>query len=204
MYDHVEILTQRHAALIPCAGQIAQAFTLLHTSLSRGGTLFLAGNGGSAADADHWSGELLKGFCKRRPLPAAECQSMRAEMASALQGGLRAIPLTGFAAFSTAFANDVDSQYVWAQLVYTLGRAGDVFIGLSTSGNAGNVCLAAEAARGKGLQVLGLTGKQGGRLKPLCDVCIDVPETETYKVQELHLPVYHCLALMVEDAFFAH
>lgn len=174
----------------------------MRDALLQEGTLFLAGNGGSAADADHWTGELLKGFCKLRPLSAEVRSRLRPELAEHLQGGIRAIPLTGFPAFTTAFSNDVDPALIWAQLVHTLGRKGDVFIGLSTSGNARNVGLAAEAAGAKSLKIVGLTGKGGGALAALCDVCICVPATETYHVQELHLPVYHCLSLMLEDEFF--
>jgi D-sedoheptulose 7-phosphate isomerase len=200
---HLEILKQRHPILIECLNVIEQAFIVMRDSVAQEGTLFLAGNGGSASDADHWSGELLKGFCKQRPLSAASRSHMRPELADRLQGGIRAIPLTGFPAFTTAFSNDVEPSLVWAQLVHTLGRRDDVFIGLSTSGNASNVCAAAEAARAKGLSVIGLTGQHGGALKSLCDLCICVPATETYHVQELHLPVYHCLSLMLEDEFFS-
>lgn len=203
MHVHLETLTRRHPVLSPCVESIEQAFAVMRDSLRAEGTLFLAGNGGSAADADHWSGELLKGFCKLRPLSPAARARMRPDIADRLQGGLRSIPLTGFTAFTSAFSNDVSAELAWAQLVYTLGRPGDVFIGLSTSGNARNVCLAAEAAKAKGLTVTGLTGQSGGRLKGLCDLCICVPATETYHVQELHLPVYHCLSLMLEDEFFS-
>jgi D-sedoheptulose 7-phosphate isomerase len=203
MNAHLEILKQRHPVLAPCLRTIENAFTIMRDSLGQDGTLFLAGNGGSAADADHWSGELLKGFCKMRPLSETARGNMRPELADRLQGGLRAIPLTGFPAFTTAFSNDVDPSLAWAQLVQTLGREGDVFIGLSTSGNAANVCLAAEAARARRLTVVGLTGQHGGALKALCDLCICVPATETFHVQELHLPVYHCLSLMLEDEFFS-
>ena len=203
MTPHLETLKQRHPVLTDCMHTIEQAFLIMRDSIAQEGTLFLAGNGGSAADADHWSGELLKGFCKQRPLPVEARSRMRPELADRLQGGIRAIPLTGFPAFTTAFSNDVEPSLVWAQLVHTLGRKGDVFIGLSTSGNASNVCAAAEAARAKGLTIVGLTGQRGGALKALCDLCICVPATETYHVQELHLPVYHCLSLMLEDEFFS-
>lgn len=202
MNKHLETLRNRHPVLSSCVETIEQAFTLLRDSLQREGTLFLAGNGGSAADADHWSSELLKGFCKLRPLSAEARARLRPDIADKLQGGIRAIPLTGFPAFTTAFSNDVDPGLVWAQLVHTLGRENDVFIGLSTSGNAKNVCFAAEAARARGLKVVGLTGQGGGTLKGLCDLCICVPATETFHVQEFHLPVYHCLSLMLEDEFF--
>ncbi len=163
----------------------------------------ICGNGGSASDSEHWAGELLKGFCKSRKLPAAEADSLSANLRDRLQGGLPIIPLTGFPAFSTAFANDVSPELIFSQLVWVLGVDGDCFIGISTSGNASNVCLAAEAARGRRMTRIALTGENGGDLRSLCDLTIRVPERETYLVQELHLPIYHCLSLMLEDEFFS-
>jgi len=200
---HLEILRDRHPVLLSCVETIEQAFTLMRNSLQQDGTLFLAGNGGSAADADHWSGELLKGFCNFGLCPQRRAVACGQRSPTDCKGGIRAIPLTGFPAFTTAFSNDVDPSLVWAQLVHTLGREGDTFIGLSTSGNARNICSVAEAARAQGLKVVGLTGQHGAALKALCDLCICVPATETYHVQELHLPTYHCLSLMLEDEFFA-
>lgn len=181
---------------------IQQAFVALRDALRRGNKLLLCGNGGSAADADHWAGELLKGFKRARALPAADQAKLPPALAAQLQGALPAIPLTGFTALATAFANDVAPELVFAQLTWGLGQPGDVFIGLSTSGNAHNVCAAAEVARAKGLFVLGLTGSSGGKLAPLCDLALRVPATETYRVQEYHLPIYHCLSLMLEEEFF--
>jgi D-sedoheptulose 7-phosphate isomerase len=145
---------------------------------------------------------LLKGFKLERPLSPAERGALRPELAARLQGALPAIPLTSFAALTTAFGNDVAAELAYAQLAWGLGRRGDVFVGLSTSGNAKNVCAAAEVAREKGMRVIGLTGATGGKLKPLCDVCLCAPVTETFRVQEYHLPIYHCLSLMLEEAFF--
>ena len=171
-------------------------------SFAAGGKLLLCGNGGSAADADNWAAELLKGFVKKRPLPPEERSQLSTEVAERLQGALPAIPLTSFAAFQTAFANDVDSTFAFAQLVWALGAGGDVLVGISTSGQAENVCAAMNAARAKNLVTVGLTGQSGGRLKELTDVCIRAPASETHRVQELHLPIYHCLCLMLEEAFF--
>jgi len=190
---------------------LEQALMLLERCAQSGHKILLCGNGGSAADADHIAAELMKSFVYRRPLdPAleatlhAQCPGEDARgLAAALEAPVAAISLCGQVAMLTAFSNDVDPSLVWAQLVHALGRRGDVFIGLSTSGNATNVCAAAEAARAKGLTVVGLTGQHGGALKSLCDLCICVPATETYHVQELHLPVYHCLSLMLEDEFFS-
>ncbi len=181
---------------------IAQAFALLGGCFAGGGKLLLCGNGGSAADAEHWSGELLKGFKSLRPLPEPERRGLPPALAARLQGGLPALPLTSFIALSTAFANDVEPRLVFAQLVWALGKPGDILAAISTSGNAANVCDAAVAARARGLRVLGLTGESGGKLAPLCDVCVRGPATETFRVQEFHLPIYHCLSLMLEERFF--
>ena len=155
--------------------------------------MLLCGNGGSAADAEHWAGELLKGFVQKRPLNSVEKSGLPADLALKLQGALPAIPLTGFVSLGTAFANDVDPNLTFAQLVWGLGRPGDVLIGISTSGNARNVCMAMEAARVRGMLRIGLSGKTGGDLCSLCNVCIKAPATETYLIQEYHLPIYHCL-----------
>jgi D-sedoheptulose 7-phosphate isomerase len=176
---------------------------LLRDAIANGGKLLLCGNGGSAADADHWAGELLKGFKSKRMLSPAARAGLPAAIADSLQGAIPAIPLTGFAALTTAFANDVDGDLTFAQLTHALGRPGDVLIGLSTSGNARNVCAAATVARVRGLRILGLTGASGGTLAPLCDICLRVPAAETFRAQEFHLPIYHCLSLMLEDDFFS-
>ena len=200
---HLEELVKRLPELEPCRESIAGAYDMLHDCFSSGGKLLLCGNGGSAADADHWSGELLKGFNHQRPLSAKERKNLPRYVARHLQGALPAIPLTGFSALTSAFCNDVAPVLVFAQLTSALGRRGDVLIALSTSGNARNVCLAVETARARGLRTIGLTGATGGRLHKLCDLCIRAPSRETYRVQEYHLPIYHCLSLMLEEAFFA-
>jgi D-sedoheptulose 7-phosphate isomerase len=202
MNPHLVQLLDRRPELESCRDDINEVFLACCQSLRNGGKLLLAGNGGSAADADHWTGELLKGFCSKRPLSAPEKESLPAELRDKLQGGIPAIPLTGFTALATAFNNDVDPTLTFAQLVWALGKPGDVFIGISTSGNAANIGAAMTAAKAKGLVRVGLTGKTGGKLLPLTDLCIRVPATETYRIQELHLPVYHCLSLMLEDEFF--
>jgi D-sedoheptulose 7-phosphate isomerase len=178
------------------------SYLMLRDTIVGGGKLLLCGNGGSAADADHWAGELLKGFKLTRPLSPEQRAGLPAALADSLQAGIPAIPLTGFPAFMTAFANDVNGELAFAQLTHVLGRRGDVWIGLSTSGNARNVCAAATVARARGLHTLGLTGVSGGDLAPLCDLCVQVPTTETFRAQEFHLAIYHCLSLMLEDEFF--
>ncbi len=194
-------LLHRYPALHECSEDILKAFELLKETFLNDRKILLCGNGGSAADSDHWAGELLKGFSHPRPLSLQARKGLPADLADRLQWALPAIPLTGFAALSTAFGNDVDPELVFAQLVFGLGQTGDVLVGLSTSGNSANVCQAAKVARHKKLQVLTLTGAKGGKLKELSDVCIRVPATETPIVQEFHLPIYHCLCLMLEDHF---
>ncbi len=169
----------------------------------------MCGNGGSSADADHIVGELMKGFLKKRPLPEPLRQSLVARdaelgqsLASLLQGALPAVNISGHSALSTAFANDVSAELVFAQQVMGLGRPGDLLLGISTSGNARNVLAAFAAARASGLAAIGLTGEAGGKMQERCDVLIRVPAARTHEVQELHLPVYHCLCAMIEERFF--
>jgi D-sedoheptulose 7-phosphate isomerase len=202
MNPHLDKLLERRPELAPCRGEVARAFGMLRDCFQGGGKLLLCGNGGSAADAEHWAGELLKGFGQKRPLNSAEKGRLSADLGLKLQGALPAIPLTGFVSLSTAFANDVDPHLAFAQLVWALGKPGDVLVGISTSGNARNVCAAMEAARARSMCCLGLSGRTGGRLHPLCDLCIRVPATETYLIQELHLPIYHTLCFMLEDECF--
>jgi D-sedoheptulose 7-phosphate isomerase len=188
--------------LAVCGADIRATYSAIRECYRSGGKLLLCGNGGSASDADHWAGELLKGFKLRRPLSHEQRTGLASDVADKLQGGLPAIPLTAFPALTTAFANDVDGDLCFAQLTHVFGRRGDVWIGLSTSGNARNVCAAASVARARGLAVLGLSGASGGKLAPLCDHCIRVPSSETFRVQEYHLPIYHCLSLMLEEEFY--
>jgi D-sedoheptulose 7-phosphate isomerase len=201
--DHLAALLARRPELGPIAGDIRAAHELFLRCYRGGGTALFCGNGGSAADSDHWAGELLKGFESRRPLPAAQHVGLDESIAGRLQCGLPAIPLTGFPALRTAVANDIDPVLEFAQLVQAFGRPGGLFVGISTSGNAGNVCAAAEVARARGLMVLGLTGAGGGRLAGLCDVCLCAPSARTCEAQEYHLPIYHTLCLMLEDALFS-
>lgn len=188
-----ELIT-RYPVLESCRISILAAVQAMRESLNSGGKLLICGNGGSGADAEHWAGELLKRFYQTRPLPAG----LPAELAAELEGALPAIPLNSFSAFQSAWANDRNPDYNFAQLVNALGRRGDVLIGLSTSGNAKNVNYAVATAKALGLKTVGLTGVKGGALADAADVVIRVPETETFRVQELHLPVYHCICLMLD------
>lgn len=198
--DHLADLALRRPELLPMLGEIQQAADMLIRCFRDGGNTLIAGNGGSASDADHWSGELLKGFESRRPLSENFRNGLPPDIADQLQMAVPCIPLTGFPALRTAVANDIHPDLEFAQLVMALGRPGSLFVGLSTSGNARNVCMAAKVARARGLAVLGLTGEGGGQLAPLCDICLRVPATRTLEVQELHLPIYHTVCLLVEDS----
>ena len=207
--DHLQQLINNYPHLSPISASIKSAFGLITESYTNGGKLLIAGNGGSAADSDHIVGELMKNFVKKRKLPDSftkKLSEINTDMASyllpRLQPGLPAISLSGNSPLTTACINDIDAYISFAQQVYGYGNEGDVFLALSTSGNAKNVLYAAVTARAKKLKVIGLTGGNGGRLIDFADVSIVVPETETYKIQELHLPVYHCLCLMIEDYFF--
>lgn len=194
-------LLARLPSLRACAEDISRGFELMQQSLLAGGKLLLCGNGGSAADAEHWAGELLKGFVHPRRLSEEAARDLPENLRNGLQWAIPAIPLTGFTSLSTAFANDINAELIFAQLVWGLGKSGDVLVALSTSGNSKNICHAAKAARARGLRVLALTGQSGGALRALSDICIGVPATFTPLVQEYHLPIYHCLSLMLEDAW---
>lgn len=202
-------LIARYPALGAVQAQIVRVYEILEACYAAGGKLLIAGNGGSCADAEHIVGELMKGFVKRRPLPEELRRRMEEEsaehgarLAQSLQCGLPAIALDGHPGLNTAFSNDVDADMIFAQQVCGYGRPGDVFLGISTSGNSGNVDYAVTAARAKGLTVIGLTGRDGGKLGRRADAAVVVPEWETFKIQELHLPVYHALCLMLEERFF--
>ena len=205
---YLEELVERYPALDAVKDDVRKAYELLEACYEQGGKLLIAGNGGSCADAEHIVGELMKGFVKRREVSDSFAECLRsadevrgAELAKKLQGGLPAIALTGHAGLSTAYLNDVDGDLIFAQQTYGYGRPGDVLIGISTSGNAKNVMYAMTVAKALGMKTIGLTGKDGGALKREADVSVVVPETETFKIQELHLPVYHALCLMLEERF---
>jgi len=202
MNAHLSRLLQRAPALAPCIEDIQSAFETMRCSLAGGGKLLICGNGGSGADAEHWAGELLKGFASKRPIGGKLLSKLGAELASQLQGALPVIPLTGFLGLRTAWQNDCDPDYVYAQLVLAFGRPGDTLVGMSTSGNSKNVALALETACKLGLKTIALTGAGGGKAAQLAQTSIRVPSCETYLIQEFHLPVYHTLCLMLEEALF--
>ena len=207
--DYIQQLIERYPQLAPIRSDIMTAFNILIESFSRGGKLLIAGNGGSSADSEHIVGELMKNFVKKRSLPdsfATNIKKIDSEISQylipLLQPGLPAISLSGHNSLNTAVINDIDGNITFAQQVYGYGKDGDAFLGISTSGNAKNVLYAAITAKAKGLKVIALTGCDGGRLKNIADLSIIVPEKETYKIQELHLPIYHTLCLMLEEHFF--
>ena len=207
--NFVSELVERYPKLIVVRKEIEESYEVLKNAYRNGGKLLIAGNGGSCADSEHIVGELMKGFCLERKVSEEFSdvlkeidQEMGANLAAKLQGALPAIALDNHNALNTAFLNDVDGYMTYAQQVNGYAEAGDVFLGISTSGNSKNILYAAITAKAKGAKVIGLTGCTGGKLLDMADVCIRVDETETYKIQELHLPVYHCLCLMLEERFF--
>lgn len=206
---HLNHLIDRYPKLIECRDDIMSAYEILEAAYSNGRKLLVCGNGGSASDSEHIVGELMKEFKLKRKVysdHAAVLKEIDPELgqtlAEHLQGALPAISLTGHSSLQTAFMNDAVPELVFAQQVNGYGKPGDVFLGISTSGNSKNVLYAAVNAKAKGLKLIGLTGSRENKLMKYADVCIRVPETETYKIQELHLPVYHCLCLMLEEHFF--
>lgn len=206
---HINLLIERYPSLILVKNDIIAAYLLLEECYKNSGKLLVAGNGGSAADAEHIVGELMKGFKLPRKPKAAFVEKLIAEnrelgpvLAEQLQEALPAIALDGHPALSTAYMNDCEPLLCFAQQVNGYGKAGDVFLGISTSGNSKNVLFAAITAHAKGMKVIGLTGSKNSRLSDMSDVCIRAPQTETYMIQELHLPIYHCLCLMLEERFF--
>lgn len=209
LQKNVDLLTDRYPVLKSIEQNIIDAYILMEDCYKSGGKLLAAGNGGSAADAEHMVGELMKSFKLPRKLNKNMRESLIKEnaefgqaLADNLQGALPAIALDGHLALTTAYMNDCEPLLCFAQQVNGYGNKGDVFVGISTSGNSKNILYAVVTAKSKGMKIIGLTGEKESKLSEMADVCIRVPRTETYMVQELHLPVYHCLCLMLEDRFF--
>ncbi|NQX62240.1 D-sedoheptulose-7-phosphate isomerase [Paenibacillus qinlingensis] len=208
--NHMQQLVTRYPDLDICTHDIIAAFQLCAEAFHSDGKMLLCGNGGSASDCDHIVGELMKGFLSKRPVPSSFRNSLVQEwdelngdyLADRLQQALPAISLTNHSALVTAFGNDVEPEMIFAQQVYGYGKKGDILLALSTSGNSTNVIRAVQIARAMGMPTVGLTGKQGGRLKDLCDVTITVPWEQTPDIQERHLPIYHTLCIMLEREFF--
>lgn len=209
LYQYIDLLILRYPQLIVAKDCIVEAYQILEESYTNDGKLLVAGNGGSAADAEHIVGELMKGFVNPRKLEAEYSDALITVnkelgrvLSENLQGALPAIALDGHLALTTAYLNDCEPLLCFAQQVNGYGKSGDIFLGISTSGNSKNVLYAAITARARGMKVVGLTGAKHNKLEQISDVCIKVPADETYMIQELHLPVYHCLCLMLEEEFF--
>lgn len=206
---HVDVLIERYPELSNTREDIIAAYEILKNSYENGGKLLIAGNGGSAADSEHIVGELMKGFENPRHLPEEYKERLKAVneelgsvLAENLQGSLPAIALDGHLALTTAYMNDCEPLLCFAQQVNGYGKAGDVFLGISTSGNSKNVLYAATVAKAKGMKVIGLTGVKDSKLSQMADVTIHSTQSRTYMIQEHHLPIYHCLCLMLEDHFY--
>lgn len=206
---HLDDLIHRHPSLQSIQQDIIEAYHLIEECYEHGGKLMIAGNGGSAADSEHIAGELMKRFKIPRPVSADFAEQLKgvdpirgAYLSSNLENCLTAIPLVTHEALTTAYINDVGGSGVFAQQLYGFGKPGDVFLGISTSGNSENIIMAAVVAKAMGIEVIGLTGANGGELNKFADKCVKVPDTETYLVQELHLPIYHFWCLMLEEHFF--
>ena len=209
LVKHIDLLVARYPKLEAVRQEIIDSYLLMEESYENGGKLLIAGNGGSAADSEHIAGELMKRFKILRPVSKEYAEKLKevdpvrgAELSKNLECSLMAIPLVAHEALTTAYINDVDGLGVFAQQLFGYGRKGDVFLGISTSGKSKNILNATVVARASGIKVVGLTGAKGGELAKVADVAVKAPETETYMIQEVHLPIYHCWCLMLEDHFF--
>lgn len=193
-------LLKRYPSLSDCSEEIEKALELMLETYKNGGKILVCGNGGSASDSDHIVGELMKGFLSPRKVTD---ERISPELRENLQGSLPAISLCSQNAIMTAFINDVKPDMMFAQQVYGYAKSEDLVIGISTSGNSVNVVNAVKVACDMGVKTIALTGANGGKLSEICDVTIKAPETETYKIQEYHLPIYHYLCAKTEEYFFA-
>ena len=202
--EQLEKLIQRQPELSSCLSSIKAAGRELVSCFEAGKKLLLCGNGGSCADCEHIAGELIKRFSRSREIPKEVQQKLGPELSRELHGGLPALSLPSMIGFHTAFSNDDNPEYAFAQQVLTFGKPGDIFLGISTSGNSKNIIHAARAAKALNLMVISLTGKNGGALAPLSDVAIQAPANEVPRIQELHLPMYHALCQMIEDTIFPY
>ncbi len=211
LMKHIDLLTERYPSLEPIRQELIDAYLIMEESYSKGGKLLVAGNGGSAADSEHIVGELMKGFKMPRKASSEFAEKLKSVdeelgtvLAENLQGALPAIALDGHLALTTAYMNDCEPLLCFAQQINGFGKPEDVFLGISTSGNSKNILYAATVAKAKGMKVIGLTGAKDSRMQDFSDICVKAPNTETYMIQELHLPIYHCWCLMLEDKFFGN
>ena len=208
--EQLETLIQRYPQLAGCKKDIEKAYLMIEKAYDNGKKLLIAGNGGSAADSEHAAGELMKRFKITRPIDKKLADRLKAidlkrgeKLSKNLEKPLRAVPLTSHISITTAYMNDADATGVFAQQMLGFGDRGDVFLAITTSGNSENIINSCVLAKAMGIKVIGLTGAKGGLLNKYADICIKVPETETFMVQELHLPIYHCLCLMLECNYFS-
>jgi D-sedoheptulose 7-phosphate isomerase len=207
--NEFDLLFTHYPSLEVCRESVDAAYQLLNNCYRNKGLIMVCGNGGSAADAEHIVGELMKGFKLRRPLTSEQRLLLKSTfpddgdfLSENLQQAIPAISLVSQTSISTAFINDVAPEMVYAQLVMGYGKPGDALIGLSTTGNSKNVVNACKIAKALGIQTVAFTGEKESRLSEICDATIRVPAQEVYRVQEFHLPVYHTLCAMLElDAF---
>ena len=206
---HIDLLMKRYPMLEIIKQDIIDTYLVMEECYENDGKLLIAGNGGSAADSEHIAGELMKRFKILRPVSENYAAKLKqidpirgAVLSKKLECALIAVPLVAHEALTTACINDVDGLGVFSQQLFGYGRKGDVFLGISTSGNSRNIMNATVVARASGIKVVGLTGAEGGELAKVADIAVKVPETETYMIQELHLPIYHCWCLMLEEHFF--
>ena len=209
LMKHIDLLIDRYPVLADIKDALIDAYLLMEECYLNGGKLLIAGNGGSASDSEHIAGELMKSFKLKRQIPDDLKEKLIGidpvrgkKLADNLQMALTAIPLVAHEALSTAYINDVDGYGVFAQQMLGFGKPGDVFLAISTSGNSKNVMNATVVARALGVKIIGLTGEKGGELAEVADVTVKAPSSETYMIQELHLPIYHCWCLMLEEKFF--
>ena len=201
MEDIVQLLNRRPELKV-CRDDIQSACQLLLDCFRSGNQVLLCGNGGSAADCEHIAGELVKRFSRPRPLGKELAEKLGPDLAQNLHGALPALSLPSMVGFTTAFVNDDEPEYAFAQQVVAFGKPGDILLGISTSGNSRNIVHAVKAANALGIHTIGLTGESGGELSTVCKLCIQAPATEVPRVQELHLPIYHTLCQVVEDTLF--
>lgn len=211
LQHHIDSLIERYPMLEGCKESIINSYKILEDCFKNGNKLLIAGNGGSCADAEHISSELMKGFMLSRKCSKEFGDKLKAIdkvrgsiLEEKLQCGLPTIALHNHQGMNTAFINDIENggEYVFAQQVFVYGVKGDVILLISTSGSSKNIINASVVSRALGIKVIGLSGESGGILSEVADVIIKVPENETFKIQELHLPIYHCLCSMLEEKFF--
>jgi D-sedoheptulose 7-phosphate isomerase len=194
-------LSIRYPALSDMMDKVTKSVNTIIDNYRAGGKVIVAGNGGSAADALHIAGEFMKSFKMARKLNQSD-RIYTDVLNNTLERAVPAISLVGEAAFLTAWGNDNDSKFAFAQQIYALGKTGDVFIAITTSGNSENIVLAAQVAKAKQISIIVLTGQGGGKIAEYADVLLNAPETETFKIQELHLPIYHAICAAVENELF--